>query len=73
MYIQQQQRRLSSLLDLRTFTIVVRVKQATWSRVISKAICACAILLTQISRAEKLMRAENGGGDEKQVIDLEWP
>ena len=26
--------------------------------------------------AEKLMRAENGGeggGDEKQVIDLEWP
>ena len=28
MYIQQQQRRLSSLLDPRTFTIVVRVKQA---------------------------------------------
>ena len=29
MYIQQQQRRLSSLLDLRTFTIVISVKQAT--------------------------------------------
>ena len=28
MYTQQQQRRLSSLLDPRTFTIVVRVKQA---------------------------------------------
>ena len=38
----------------------------------SKAICACAILLIQIDRAEKLMRAENRG-DEKQVIDLEWP
>ena len=44
----------------------------------SKAICACAILLIQIERAEKLMRVENGGGggggkDEKQVINLEWP
>ena len=38
----------------------------------SKAICACAILLIQIGRTEKLMRAETGG-DEKQVIDLEWP
>ena len=36
---------------------------------------ACPILLIQIGRAEKLMRAENrgGGGGEKQVIDLEWP
>ena len=38
----------------------------------SKAICACTILLIQIGRVEKLMRAENGG-DEKQVINLEWP
>ena len=40
------------------------------------AICACTILLIQIGKAEKLMRAENregGGGNEKQVIDLEWP
>ena len=36
------------------------------------AICTCTILLIQIGKAEKLMRAENGG-DEKQVIDLEWP
>ena len=32
----------------------------------------CDLLLIQIGRAEKLMRTENEG-DEKQVIDLEWP
>ena len=32
-------------------------------------------IVITIGMAEKLMRAENGGGggDEKQVIDLEWP